>query len=102
MPRITSNEMRSILHRLMERNVYYYAYELESPFRREIQGIEAFTNRRARRCRDWVQRIAQLLSNDRLIKIRTGRQYWYFTPTNKYCLAFDENDIQYYTNGVSR
>lgn len=97
-PRITSNDMRSILHRLMERDRYYFAYELDNPLRREMTRIEAVTNKRAKTCRDWTQRVAQLLSNDRLINIRVefGRYWWYRSPINKYCLAMDENDIQYY------
>lgn len=98
-PRITSDDMRSILHRLMERDRYYYAHELDSLLRIEVQNIESSTNKRARQCRDWIQRVAQLLCNDPLISVRNESTpwYWWGGNTNKYCLSIDENDIAYYT-----
>jgi len=94
--KITSDDMRSILHSIMRRDIYYSANQICFTFRTAVEQIEATTNRRVRPCRDWVQRVAQLLCNDKCITIRPGERSWWYTTPNKYCLTVDENDIQFY------
>lgn len=100
MSKITSDNMRSILHGMMIKDVYYRAWDLHTALRVEVERIEASTNKRARPCRDWTQRVAQLLSNDNCISVRPGQRSWYYSNPNKYCLSIDENDIQFYIGGV--
>ncbi len=109
--RIDSNEMREILHKIMEDGEWWFAKDLGPALKQRVMSLAwedpVFRSRRLRyyiTVYDWVNRVAQLLANDLNIKKKMGSyraasRYWHGTYTVRVTMYsyLDENDYTFWT-----